>query len=227
MWAKTFACVCGKREQGKSTLALAMAEELSPRAVIWDPRLQFEVGVTTSDYREFRELLDEEKPRFIVYQPLSIDDDEEFPPIANEIFERGRYSVPASQFTFLVDEAQDLAQSGESLRALSRLARKTKRDTVALIFTYHRPMDVRPIFRALPTDFYVFRQTLDDDLDWLRRNISPEVAERTRTLPDHHFIHAKVDQDQWRIIDTPEVWFVEMTGRAERRDPYHEVQAGR
>lgn len=222
-----FAIVIGKREQGKSTLSLFIAREWSERVMIFDPRRQFNQGYITHDFVEFQELLDERDARIVVYQPLSEDDDSEFVFIAREALARGFVSNPSGKFVLLVDEAQDLAKTGQSMQALSRFVRKTKTDTAALVMNFHRPADVATIFKALPTDMFIFRTTLGNDIAWLKENVGEDVADRVRQLPDHIFIHVKVDRDKWRIIDTPESWFVPLEGKIERRNLYAEVQAGR
>ena len=219
-----FAIIIGKREQGKSTLALKLALDWSPRVVIYDPRRQFELGYVTSDPREFLYLADEAPADVIIYWPLTDNDDAEFVPIADEMYARGFRSNPAQRFSFLVDEAQDLAKTGEAAKALSRVVRKTKTDTLAVLLTFHRPADVGTIFKALPTDLYCFRQTLSNDLEWLADNVGEEVAEKARTLPDHHFIHVLIDKDTAHIVSDPEEWYIPMTGPVKELDVYSEVK---
>lgn len=220
-----FALVIGKREQGKSTLSLKLALEWSPRVIIFDPRRQFNRGYVTSNLEEFSTLIDDAND-VVVYQPLSESDDEEAIGIINEAYARGFYSNPQARFVLLIDESQDLAKSGPAMPALSRYARKTKTDTAALILNFHRPADVHPIFKSLPTDMFIFRQTLFNDLEWLRLNAGEEIAEKVRTLPNHVFIHLQVDHDRWRVVDDPASWYIPLEGELKARDLYGQVRLG-
>lgn len=155
----------------------------------------------------------DEEGGIIVYQPLSESDDEEFLIIAEEMLARGFESQPYNRFVLFVDEAQDLAKNGPSMKALSRFARKTRTDTAALVMTFHRPADVHADFKSLPTDFFFFRTTSPNDLDWIKWAVNDEVAEIVRKLQDHHFVHVKVDKDEYNVIGNTKSWYIPLDSR--------------
>ena len=100
------ALICGKREEGKTTRALSLAREFSPRILILDHRNQFDIGVQVHGPEELQEALEENSGE-IVYQ-LELDiaarDEEEISQVievVREVWARGRDHAPAQRFTFL------------------------------------------------------------------------------------------------------------------------------
>ena len=207
---KMIAMVCGKREEGKTTLGLHLSLLWSPRVIVYDSRRQFNLGVPVSSFAEFSEALDTEAG-IIVYQPAGEQDEEEAVEVAREVMSRGSEHWPNQRFTFLIDEAGEVAKFGPAVRPLKKMIKWVRLDTVQVILLCHRPTDVDPTFRSLMTDFYLFRTTGDREVEWLEGvdSISDEIISKVQTLPKHHYIHLVTGQEGYELVDKPESWYVD------------------
>lgn len=222
--------VCGKREEGKSTRALSLALAWSPRLVILDHRCQFNLGEIVSSPDELFDALDN-AGGIVSYQlqtDIASDDKEEAMQIievVRQVWARGRDRNPAHRFSFMIDEAGELSRHGTMGRALHRMIRQIRLDTVKVLLLCHRPMDIAPPFRSLITDLYLFNITDQDDLDWLRQaGVSEEVRKTVAGLPLHHHIHVQLGtrNERAELYDDPEAWRVKWeSGQASYNGPAH------
>jgi hypothetical protein len=203
--------VCGKREEGKSTLGLSLSLAFSPRVIIYDSRRQFEVGLPVSSLEELADALDNTSG-IIVYQPGSDSDEEEMIEVAREVMARGSDHSPNQRFSFIIDEAGEVAKFGVGAKPLKKMIKWIRLDTVQVILLCHRPTDVDPTFRSLMTDFYLFRTTGDREIEWLRGvdSISDETIAAVQRLPrgSHYYLHISAGDDGYELNDKPDTWFV-------------------
>lgn len=201
--------VIGRREEGKTTLALYIAFLWSPRVIILDTRRQFNIGEPVNSLSELDDAIEQNVP-VIVYQPMSEEDEQESGELARDIMARGMEHMPGNRFTFLIDEAGEVAKHGQAVKALRKMIKFVRLDTVNVILCCHRPTDVDPIFRSLMTDFCLFRVNGDRDIEWLEGidSITPQAIATVQKLPRHHWIHLKPGHDEFQVFSEPEKWFV-------------------
>lgn len=209
--------VCGKREEGKSTRALSLAREFSPRMLILDHRNQFDIGVQVYSADELQEAL-EENSGPVVYElelDVAASDDEEIMQVVDvvrEVWARGRDHAPDQRFTFIIDEAGELSKSGIMARALHRMIRQVRLDTVKVILTCHRPKDISTSLRSVITDLYLFNITDPLDQEWLRQaGVSQEDVDFVAQLPRFHHVHLQLRTRDRKFVlyDKPEEWRVQ------------------
>jgi hypothetical protein len=204
------ALIVGKREEGKTTLGLFLAMQWSPFVIILDTRRQFEIGIPVHSLSELDDAIDEGSP-VIVYQPESEEDEEESGELARNIMARGMEHNPAGRFTFLIDEAGEVAKFGRAVRPLRKMIKFVRLDTVNVLLLCHRPTDLDPVFRSLMTDFYLFRVNGDRDIEWLDGidSITDEAIQVVQKLPRHHFIRLKPGVEGYQLFNDPSAWYVQ------------------
>jgi hypothetical protein len=192
--------VCGVRRQGKSTWALYRAIETGRSVAIYDPYAQFrgQQFRETSDLDNFREFLDCGDSDFIVYRPLD-SPYEEFEGFIREFESR--------EATVLVDEVSELKRGGFLHPSLSRFQRNHNPDYQTIIQTTHSPVDVGKICRNLATDWFIFRLYRLDDLEWIAKEFSPELAGAVTKLDRHHLAHWSEDRHSFELILDPGTWY--------------------
>jgi hypothetical protein len=220
------ALFCGKREEGKTTRALALALAYSPRVLILDHRSQFGEHIILPDggtvhatacttLEELWEALD--KGGVVIYR-LELDvgsnqdaEIDQVIEVVREVWLRGRENCPGGRFTFLVDEAAELMKTGRMAGALHRMIRQIRLDTVQVFLLAHRPKDISTSFRSLITDIYIFNCTDPLDIEWLEQaGVTEEDIERIKALPLRHHLHLtlRTRDAHAELFDKPEEWNV-------------------
>lgn len=197
--------IIGRRRQGKSTLALSLARAENRTTIIFDPNDQYGHITPIGDVETFMQNADERSiARIVPSDPIS-----EWEQLA-EALDGGGWRW--GEYVLILDEASMLMQSSRLHPALERYARTSPKD-VGLILTSHRTVDIHTLFRALATDWYLFHQHLDRDLETIADNFGVDVAEASSTLAEYHLIHywlAKGGTPEWAIWSNPADWYIDI-----------------
>jgi hypothetical protein len=201
----------GRRELGKSTLALHLARRRATR-VIFDPRFLFKTSnviVRIVDANSIYELLNTEKE--IIIQPDS--------DVAGN-FERTCNGIklwildhPLEPICFLIDEASFVDTPNYICESLSWILRCTPRKTVDIIFTAHRPADIAVGIRAIADFWYMFRITQENDLKVIQDRCGSEIRDMLPTLEDNELIVWNDSVGTWRKESNRIKWYVPMTAQ--------------
>lgn len=203
------AVVIGRRRQGKSTLALSLAQSKGQTTIIFDPNDQYGNVPTIETLDAFMESSGPESVgRIVPSDPVA-----EWEALA-AFLDGGAWAW--GEYTLIVDECSMLMSPQKLHPDLERYARTSPKD-VSVILTTHRTVDVHTLFRALATDWYIFQQHLDRDLETIGDNFGLDVAAASAQLPEYHLIHFWLDVGgvpMWSIWDKPEEWYIDI-GRRE------------
>lgn len=202
------AVVIGRRRQGKSTLALALAKAKSQTTIIFDPNDQYR-AIPAVGVDELPAWLAESDADSIVRIVPAPPIEETWAQLADTL-DGGKWEW--ADYTLVLDEVSMLMTPQSLDDRLERFARTCPAD-VHMILTTHRPRDVHALFRALATDWFVFQTTIDIDLKTLRDNFGEELAQAVPKLAKYHVIHYWLDAGgigRLEVWDRPHEWFVEI-----------------
>ena len=172
--------IFGRRRQGKSTLAYALACSQKSHVVIFDPNGQYTSFAPISDMDDMVDALISEQPT-IRYQPLSDRPAEEWEPFADVVWEFRDYAL-------IIDECSVIQSATYVDSRLERFLRRAP-DDVVIIQTTHRPVDTNKLSRQLATDVFCFQTRMKADLDMMRNDFSPDMPEAVQALPEYHVLH--------------------------------------
>lgn len=203
------AVVIGRRRQGKSTLALALARAKRQSTIIFDPNDQFRAVASLPDVDALPQWLEQSRADSIVRLVPAPPVEETWAALADTL-DGGNWNW--AEYTLILDECSMLMQPNHLDEKLERFARTCPND-VHLVLTTHRPRDVHPLFRALATDWFVFQSTIELDQRVLRDNFGPQLATAAATLPRYHVAHYWLEtggQPRVEVWDKPDEWFVDI-----------------
>ncbi len=204
--------IWGRRRQGKSTLALALAAASGKRPIIiWDPCAQYTQFPRVQDPLELEEILELESVEAFRYQPDSVQIADEFV-FFMEVLDGGRWAW--SDYALVLDETS-LLQKPQSLHpSLARLIRQGP-DDIKVVQTLHRPSETHSTVRALATDVFFFQTYLERDLTVIEQTWGAEVRAEVARLPQHHVLHfwlAPGGAPCYTIWSQPEDWYIRIGG---------------
>lgn len=212
----------GRREQGKTTLALWLIRQARVRVVI-DPR---GLVPTTHRYTTAEDVAHGfdgvreayatpntlagvpvtrlyDVPSLIVVTP-----DSNVQGVFNFVAEECKALVrdyPTRTLALLVDELRFIDTRASS--AFDWLLRCSTRDMSVIAMTAHRPVDVPPDIRAI-TDFWcIFQTTQENDLKVLAERCSPDVAELAPKLKPREFLVWDDTRGTCKLHSDPTVWY--------------------
>lgn len=204
--------IYGKRRQGKSTLALALAMSEHPVTVVFDPNDQFPNIERISDMESWlgnsRRETSDGKPILVVGRVGPIDTGEvsiEFGLFMNHLWEERDISI-------IVDEAHMLQGSNSLDPNLDRLNRRSAASVLA-IQTTHRIVDAHPDSRYHADDVYFFYAYLPRELKTIRENFGEDVALEVPKLKPFQVIHwhkATGGVPEWEVWEDGSEWFIEL-----------------
>lgn len=184
--------ILGRREMGKSTLALHMARSC-PKRVIFDPRCQFDGAGPDSVQVSSGLLLDE------AFDDLTRDDSGIKEVIVaptrstQDLYNRTCSHVltwaqadPVQPLAFLIDEVTfvDLMKSED----FEWIVRAAPRRSIHILITGHRPKDVDVNVRALADEWLMFRMVQSNDLEVIDERCSAHVADQVRVLDPYWYM---------------------------------------
>lgn len=201
------AVVIGRRRQGKSTLALALARSHKQTIIVFDPNDQYG-NVERVALDSFETWMSETTPDSIC-RVVPTDPRADFEALT-DILDGGNWTW--GEYTLIVDECSMLMAPSYVHPEMERYARTSPKD-VHTILTTHRTVDVHTLYRALATDWFMFHQHLDRDLENIADNFGDEVASQAKTLPEYHLIHYWLDPGglpRHEIWNDPQEWFIDI-----------------
>lgn len=202
--------VIGRRTRGKSTLAYGIALQRNTR-VIFDPRRQFH---TTDDIIPSSENLYEllETRSEIIVQP-SGNLKESFEATCYEIFDFTDDN-PFSGFAFLVDEARFLDTPNQDYPYFEKILRFSKPQTIDIILTCHRPVDISVDIRAIADYWCIFQTTQEHDLDIIYARCGKACADTVQALRDKEFVFWNDGEGNFVVKRDAASWFVPIERKA-------------
>ena len=200
--------VFGRREYGKSTLAMYLALNSGRSVFVFDPACGFNAWPesTATDHQALIELLyadPEMRPRVIVYQPEGGDLNADFEAMVELLKRKADYAL-------IVDEAHWMQNPQWATPGLQELVRKPNRYDCYLIQTTHAPSDTWAKARSLATDWYIFKLSRAADLDAVERECGTEVRELVKQLQGHTYLHYAIDKQDYELVDNPAAWYVNL-----------------
>lgn len=224
--------VIGRKGQGKSTLALSLAEQVQQKTdahviAIFDPKYTYKSIPHTSDPDVFSEMLERGGVRAIAYRPAPAGSGEdrggdamaaEFAAFMDAISieahlgrEQNASRKNLGPVVLVLDEVWFL-QSGNTIDPrLDMLIRLSDSKMLYLILAAHRPTDFSPRVRAQADEIYFFQQILPGDLQAIRDLCGDAIAERVATLPKHHVLRYSVPDNASEVWDDPQAWYIEIS----------------
>ena len=112
-------------------------------------------------------------------------------------------------FTLFIDEASQLQSPGQAHQWLDRFVRMCPSRDVHISQTMHRPRDAATICRSLATDWYIFRTTLQSDIDIIAERCGDEMAAQVAAFPEgsHHVLHWDDAAAEGELLTEPAEWF--------------------
>jgi len=200
------AVIWGRRRQGKSTLALALAIASGKRPIIiFDPCDQYAAWPAV-DEELLEELLDSDFG-IARYSPGGQDPEQAFSNLML-VLDGGVWRW--SDYALIIDESSILQRPQRLHPALDRLVRQAP-DDILVIQTMHRPSDAHPLVRSLASDYFWFQTYLARDLEVVEDTWGAEVADEISRLPSYHLLHFWLDfggEPRWKIWNDPSIWYV-------------------
>lgn len=195
----------GRREVGKTTLAYYLISKLRTR-VIFDPRGLFPAtGRATTENgiaKGFYELNKGTTQELVITPDADVQGSfDQTCAYVKEWLRAGR-----SDIGFVVDELRFIPEKdGADLNWILRCA---TRDSVAVVFTAHRPSDVSTDIRAISDVWCIFQMTQEHDLKAIAERCSPNVAQQVARLPARHFISWNDAAGRMSVHTHPERWHI-------------------
>jgi hypothetical protein len=222
---------CGRREEGKTSLAVYLAKQRHRAVIAFDPRAMV-AGVPVYGVDDLEEVIKDGtwKEHVISYR-FEGEVDVELEELCEFLFPP-RFTKGA--FALIVDEAGSRKiQTFNSIHpALDRAVRQHPTQppqyAVTIIQTSHRLADFHGASKSLMDELYIFNTSSPRDLIALEEHTQmPEVVEIVSTLPKHHcvrYMYARQEdgEPQYEIWDDPSVWYLKATTQSGSSDPVEE-----
>jgi hypothetical protein len=198
--------VTGRREQGKTTLAIALARRVVQRVLV-DPRRQcLDVPVRA------------ESPDEIVCDLTTLRDHPDIPelavlpsgpvqPCADAVMLGTRAWIeadPSRQLAIVLDEARFIDLTSEPVEWVLRCA---PRSSVHVLITAHRPTDVPVDVRAIVDQWCLFRTTQAHDLRAIAERCGARVAAAVEQLAPHAWIQWDDGRAEMIRHANPSAWY--------------------
>lgn len=202
------AVIWGRRRQGKSTLALALAAASGRRPVIiFDPCDQFQVWQAYDVDMIETALADDEAETEILRIVPDSDPEATFSNLM-EVLDGGDWYW--SEYCLLVDESSMIQKPQMMNPWLARLIRQAP-DDIVVIQTIHRPSETHSTVKALASDYFFFSTYLQRDLLVIEQTYGQEVSEAVSKLGKYEVLHFWLDQGgepRWKVWRNPGLWYM-------------------
>src|SRR5216684_192063 len=212
--------IMGRRGLGKSTLAEYVAQSLHETVLIFDANAQFKnADFSTSDLRKFENEINSSSRKeglsVLAYIP-SGDIEFEWDRFMSMLW--GKNAVPEyGDYSLIIDEAHRLQKAQYINPWLDRLMRQAPRkergdeNSIDIIQTFHRPIDVHSVVAGLADTVYMFRQTRKSWLDWIAKEWDDDVAQKVATLrtpPEgRDVLKLNVESGEYEIVEDASSWY--------------------
>jgi hypothetical protein len=198
------AVIIGRRRQGKSTLAYALALRFGETIIVFDPNNQFGALPAIEDVPGFLET----GGRVGKILPPAAPEDA-WAELTAEL-DGGGWQW--GEYTLIADECSMLMSAHYLDPQTERYARTAPKD-VRLLMTTHRASDLNPLIRALASDWFIFQTSLERDLKAITDQFGVEVSAAVRNLPPYHVLHYWLDSGgvpRFEVWDKPAEWYVDI-----------------
>lgn len=223
----------GRRELGKTTLAVFMAQRV-PFRIILDPRgmVSTDIGRRVRTREELTVAIDamiEQECHEIIVTPLR-DIPGMFEQVCAYVYAWSQdFPVKSRALAFVIDEARIVnnarrpgdrtaAHVLETSDAFDAVLRLTPRELIHTIVTAHRPADIPTDIRAIADQWLLFRATQEHDLKVIRERTNEAVVSHVMQLQPHQFVKWNDATSTWQIYANPAVWFVRLRPAYEASD---------
>jgi hypothetical protein len=208
MWGSTsdmLDLVIGRRELGKTTLAVYLAKQFD-RRVIFDPRHMISTtAVILSDVSDGQLYEALQTHHEIIVRPhFAVE--ETFAAMCEEIY-YWLLDHPAQRFALLVDECRFIREP-EKDRFFDYIVRCTKRNQVTVILTCHGVIDISTDLRRVADFWILFQITMELDLERVYERCGPVVANEVQKLKPYEFIVWDDAHRLWWKRTDAETWYV-------------------
>jgi hypothetical protein len=200
--------VIGKRELGKTTLAVSISREYDT-CVIFDPRHMID---TTSDI-----ISDEgidtlysmmETRNDIIVRP-KFDIEGTFEKMCSQLYQYIK-AHPEEKICLLVDESR-FVPSPEKIKEFDYIVRCTPRSNVAVIMTCHGIVDVSTNLRRILDYMVLFHLTLNADLDTIGEKCGWDVVDAVKSLKPYEYVIWNDSNSTWKKVTDSQRWFVPLS----------------
>jgi hypothetical protein len=200
--------IIGKRELGKTTLAVNLARYHSTR-VIFDPRHMINTSrciLTDSQIKDgLYNALDTEPE--IIIRP-HFDKEAAFEATCEEIYQWLQDS-PGEPLCFLVDESRFVSEP-EKNQHFDYIVRCLPSSQVTVILTCHGIVDVSTDLRRIADYWILFRLTMESDLDRVRERCGDTVADEVQRLEPFQYIVWNDQKSVYTKKTEPRKWYVKL-----------------
>ncbi len=197
--------VIGKRELGKTTLAVSISREYDT-TVIFDPRHMIETtSDIISDYSMDALYSMMETRNDIIVRP-TFDIEGTFQKMCGDLY---RYisAHPDEKICLLVDESRFIP-SPEKIKEFDFIVRCTPRAKVAVIMTCHGVVDISTNLRRIADYWIFFHLTLNADLDTIGEKCGWDVVEAVKSLKPYEYVVWNDSNSTWAIKKDSAKWYV-------------------
>lgn len=210
---------CGRREEGKTTLAMFLARKYHKGIVVFDPRGMIG-GIIVYNVDDLECAIEEGEWNNgpIVFRYDEGDPEEKFEELCEVLFPP-RFSLGG--FSLVVDEAGFLQNPQYINKAFSRAIKQHPteatgpiHESVAIIQTNHRLADFNNTCKALMNELFIFQTTLTGDLKTLDEHTggSREISSIVQNLEQHHCVRYLYGRQpkgmkQYEVWNDPSAWF--------------------
>jgi hypothetical protein len=200
----------GRREQGKTTLALYLAQRSEAALqVIFDPRGLFPTDkrATTAGVidEQFGEAEKQLRSRIVVTPEYDLQ--VRFEQTCREV--KTWVQNIMSNVALIIDEARMLdLQDG----AFDWLARCASRSQLTIILTAHRPKDIPVDVRAIADVWCVFPTTQAHDFEVFEDQFNEPACNAIRRLKDRQFLAWDDTSASYKTYSDPALWYVPLAG---------------
>ncbi len=210
----------GRRELGKTTLAIYMARK-APYQVIFDPRglVPVTTGARVTTRAEldqaFADLQREQAPLTEVIVTPRDDVQGLFDLTARYVkYWAETYPNTDHAMVFVVDEARfvDVRKS----HAFGWVTRASPRDLFHVIVTAHRPTDLPTDLRAIADHWYLFRCSQEHDLEAIEERCGTRAMRVVMGLKPHEYLHWDDAIGSYTVNREPASWFLPIRSPASR-----------
>lgn len=211
----------GSREEGKTTLAMSIAQSRHAGVVVFDQRGMIE-GIVCWGEDELQDAIDRGRWQHgpLVYRYDGVNTAEEFAAFCRVLFPP-RFTLGG--FACVIDEAGRLQSASYCNEDLDRVVRqhptKPAEHKVTVIQTMHTLSESCAELRSLIDEYYIARLTSVNDLKAIETLTGiPEIREVVKNLPQHHFIkylnsRQPEGSPAYYILDDPAAWHIRATNQ--------------
>lgn len=202
----------GRRQLGKTTLAVSMAQR-SPFRIIIDPRKQIGVNSHRVGSRFAFAQVFEQLREGTLHEIVVTPDDDLMPmfsacslAVRQWATDYEGHSPSSRSLVLLVDEAAlfDLQSSS----AFRYLLRASDPGLIHVCLTAHRPKDIPTDIRAIADHWLIFRTTQEHDLAVIEQRTSSSVRLAVSMLRPHQFVHWNDATATMTRHLNPSTWYV-------------------